>query len=313
MRILVTGGAGFIGSHLVDRLVGEGFRVAIVDNLSTGRKENLNPKAAFYNLDILHPRLAAVFEKEKPRVVFHYAAQISVQRSIRDPKGDAKVNIVGSLNVLEQCRTHKVKKIIFASTGGAIYGKARIFPTQETHRANPFSPYGVTKLAVEHYLHQYHHAYSLPSLVLRLANVYGPRQNDKGEAGVVAIFCNKLLQKKPPIIYGDGSQTRDFIFVNDVVEANIAALSANQGGIFNIGNGKETTISELLAMLKKLTKTDLETLYQPAIPGELMRSCLDYHKAKKILGWQPQYALTQGLAKTVAFYRKTAKGNERTS
>src|SRR3989344_887736 len=227
MKILVTGGAGFIGSNLVDWLIRERHLVVVVDNLSTGNKKNLNPRAKFCKMNVQSSRIGKVFKDFRPQAVFHYAAQTDVRKSWEDPLTDARDNILGSLNLLEACRNYKVKKFVFASTGGALYGEASQIPTSETYPANPISAYGAAKLSVEHYLHAYHAVYGLSVIVLRLANVYGPRQDGKGEAGVVGIFSRTLLQGKEPILYGNGTQTRDFVFVEDVVQANLLALKHN--------------------------------------------------------------------------------------
>jgi len=303
MKFLVTGGAGFIGSHLVDRLIKEGHKVAVIDNLSTGRKENLNPKAKFYKIDICSYRISQIFKKEKPEVVFHYAAQIDVRKSVKDPVEDAKINILGTLNILENCKKYNIRKVIFASTGGAIYGDADIVPTPETYPELPLSPYGIAKLTIEKHLSYYYKVFGLPYVSLRLANVYGPRQNSKGEAGVVAIFCDKMLSKKQPIINGDGKQTRDFVFVDDVVEANISALKKDKVGIFNIGTARETDVNTLFKKLRELTDSKCAKIHGPTLPGEQKRSCLDYSEAKRELGWQPKYSLDKGLKKTVEWFR----------
>lgn len=302
--ILVTGGAGFTGSHLVDRLIKEGYRVAIIDNLSTGKKENLNPKAKFYKIDICSPQISQIFKKEKPQTVFHYAAQIDVRKSVEDPIKDAKINVLGSLNILENCQKFKVKKFIFASTGGALYGEADIVPTPEIYPEWPLSPYGIEKLTVEKYLNYYYKVFRLPFVSLRLANIYGPRQNSKGEAGVVAIFCDKMLSGEQAVINGDGQQTRDFVFVDDIVEANILAMGKNKVGIFNIGTAKETSINELFDVLKKITKFNVRAIHDPAKKGEQRRSCLDFSKAKKELGWFPKYDLESGLNETFKWFKR---------
>ncbi|MDP2641146.1 MAG: NAD-dependent epimerase/dehydratase family protein [Candidatus Yanofskybacteria bacterium] len=313
MRILITGGAGFIGSHVVDLLIQKGYSVAIVDNLSTGKKRNINPRARFYKLDIKSPKLKEVFKKEKPKAVFHFAAQISVRKSTHDPIADAKENILGSLNVLENCVKHKVKKIIFTSTGGAMYGDAKVIPTPETYPTRPVSPYGVAKLTVEHYLHYYHKIYGLSYVALRLANVYGPRQDPFGEAGVVAIFTNALLIGKRPIIYGTGKQTRDFVFVGDVAEAVSKALHRKTDGIFNIGTGRETSVQELFSALKKITASKQEVRRGPDRLGEQERSCLECGEAENVLGWNPQNPLEQGLRETVDFMRIQSSSMRRES
>ena len=303
MKFLVTGGAGFIGSHLVDKLIKEGHKVVVIDNLSIGRKENLNPKAKFYKIDICSYRISQIFKKEKPEVVFHYAAQIDVRKSVKDPVEDAKINILGTLNILENCKKYNIRKVIFASTGGAIYGDADIVPTPETYPELPLSPYGIAKLTIEKHLSYYYKVFGLPYVSLRLANVYGPRQNSKGEAGVVAIFCDKMLSKKQPIINGDGKQTRDFVFVDDVVEANISALKKDKVGIFNIGTARETDVNTLFKKLRELTDSKCAKIHGPTLPGEQKRSCLDYSEAKRELGWQPKYSLDKGLKKTVEWFR----------
>ncbi len=300
---LVTGGAGFIGSHLVDTLLHKGYRVCVVDNLSTGKKKNINPRALFYKTDIQSSEISKIFKKEKPDFVFHFAAQIDVRKSVADPAKDAETNIIGSLNILENCKHHGVKKIIFASTGGAIYGEANIVPTLESYTPLPLSPYGVAKFSVEQYLQYYLKVFQLPFVVLRFANVYGPRQDSKGEAGVVAIFTGAMLSGKRPIIYGTGKQTRDFVFVDDVVEASLCALKGKQTGIFNIGTGKETTINEIFSVIKNLTKSSAKKIYGPTRSGEQQRSCLDCSLAKKEFGWRPTRTLLQGLEKTVEWFK----------
>lgn len=285
--------------------------MAIIDNLSTGKKENLNPIAKFYKIDIQNPKVSQIFNKEKPEIVFHYAAQIDVRKSVENPIEDAKINILGSLNIIQnfisinQFNQHKLasKKFIFASTGGAIYGDADIVPTPESYPELPISPYGVAKLTVEKYLNYYFKVFNLPFVSSRLANVYGPRQNSKGEAGVVAIFCDKMLSKKQPIINGDGTQTRDFIFVDDIIEASILAMESKKVGIFNIGTAKETDINMIFRKLKKLTGSKCKEIHGKAKPGEQKRSCLDFSKAKKELAWKPKYNLEEGLKKTIEWFK----------
>lgn len=303
-KVLVTGGAGFIGSHLVDRLIEENYEVVVIDDLSTGRRENLNEKAVFYNADICSSEVAQIFEREKPKIVFHYAAQISVRKSAENPLEDAQTNILGALNLLENCRRYGVRKFIFASTGGAIYGDADVIPTPEVYPEVPVSPYGIAKLTIEKYLDFYHKAFGLPSVSLRMANVYGPRQDSRGEAGVIAIFCGKMLLGKQPIINGDGNQTRDFVFVNDVIEANILAIKKNKTGIFNIGTAKETDINTIFGKLKKLAKSKCEERHGPPEMGEQKRSCLDFSKVKRELGWQPKHSLEEGLEKTLEWFKQ---------
>jgi len=301
-KCLVTGGAGFIASHLVDKLIEKRYQVAIIDNLSTGRKENINPKADFYNLDIQNYEISEIFRKVKPDIVFHYAAQIDIRKSVENPIESAKTNILGSLNVLENCRNFGTKKIVFASTGGAIYGEADIVPTSEDYIPQPVSPYGIEKLIVEHYLNFYKREYNLDYLILRFANVYGPRQNSKGEAGVIAIFCDKLLAGEQPIINGDGSQTRDFVFVKDIIEANILGIEKDQNGIFNIGTAKEININDIFAKLAKLFDLEEKGIHGLGKMGEQKRSCLDFKKAKTGFGWQPEYDIDKGLKKTKEWF-----------
>ena len=300
--ILVTGGAGFIGSHLVDRLIGKGYKVVVIDNLSTGKKENLNPKAKFYKINICSPKISQIFKKEKPQVVFHFAAQIDVRKSVEDPMTDANINILGSLNLLENCRKFKVKKFIFASTGGAIYGDADIIPTPESYPEFPLSPYGIEKLTIDKFLNYYHKVFALPYISLRLANVYGPRQNSKGEAGVIAIFCDKMISGKQPIINGSGRQTRDFVFVGDVVRAAFLAMKSKKSGIYNVGTAKETDINTIFRKLRGLLNSGCKEVHIPTKPGEQKRSCLDYGKAKRELGWQPEYGLEKGLKETAEWF-----------
>jgi len=304
-NILVTGGAGFVGSHLVDRLIKEGHQVVVVDNLSTGKKENLNKKAKFYKIDICSPKISQIFKKEKPEVVYHLAAQIDVRKSVEDPVRDADINILGSLNLIQnfirvnprlnQRKSASTnKKIIFASSG-AIYGDTNVIPTPEAHPENPETPYGIAKLAIEKYLYFYQKTLGLNYTALRLSNVYGPRQNSKGEAGVVAIFCDKMLSGKQPVIFGSGRQTRDFVFVDDVVEAALLAMQKEKRGLYNIGTVKETSINEIFKKIKKLTSSNCQEIHGPAKTGEQKRSCLDFSKAKKELNWQPKYDLEMGL------------------
>lgn len=303
MKILVTGGAGFIGSNLADSFIREGHQVTIVDNLSTGLESNVNKKAKFFKVDIRSVVMDKIFERTKPDVLCHHAAQIDVRKSTADPIFDAEVNIVGSLNLLNACVKHKVKKVIFASTGGAIYGEQDYFPADENHPADPLSPYGVAKLTIEKYLHFYRETYGIDFVSLRYANVYGPRQNPFGEAGVVAIFTERLLADKETIINGDGTQTRDFVFVDDVVESNLLALNYPKNDIFNIGTGKETDINCIFRLLKKITGSKQKEVHAPPKPGEQQRSVLDCSKAARLLKWKPKYTLQEGITKTVEFFQ----------
>ena len=305
-RILVTGGAGFIASHVADRLVAAGHEVAVVDNLSTGKREYVPAAAQFYPYDIKAPETADLIGRWRPQVIVHHAAQMSVQVSVSDPLLDARENILGSLNLLAAAARAQVEKIIFASTGGAIYGDEAPLPAREEDPTLPAAPYGIAKLAVEHYLRFFQREHGIIPLALRYANVYGPRQNGQGEAGVVAIFIEKFLAGQQPRINGDGLQTRDFVFVGDIVAANLLALEHPQPGVFNIGTGRETDILTIYLELQKLMGSPLGPAHGPAKPGEQRRSALDATRAAKELGWQPQVSLHEGLAQTVAGFREAA-------
>lgn len=304
MKVLVTGGAGFIGSHIVDRLIREGHAVVVVDNLVTGKKKNLNPEAHFYKMDVLSPKIEKIIRNEKPDLISHHAAQIDVRRSVTDPLFDAQVNILGLLNLLENAVRFGVKRVIFASSGGAIYGEQQIFPAPETHPTHPLSPYGIGKLASEHYLYYYQQVSGLSYVSLRYANVYGPRQDPFGEAGVVAIFTQKMLMGDQPIINGNGKQTRDYIAVNDVVEAHMAVLNSGIEGTFNVGTGIETSVNQLFRYLVELTGSNVKEVYGPEKRGEQTRSLLDNGKLKKVADWEPRLGLREGLEQTVAYFRQ---------
>ena len=316
MKIVVTGGAGFIGSHLVDRLIKEKQKVIIIDNLSTGNKKNFDPdyfkgansKAKFYKLDIRSSKIAEVFKKEKPQAVFHLAAQIDLKKSLEDPVDDAEINILGSLNIIENfiknlSRKNSHNKFIFASTGGAVYNDASVIPTPENYPEFSLSPYGNGKLTIDKYLDYYCQVFALPYASLRFANVYGPRQNSKGEGAVIAIFSDKMLSNGQPFINGLGKQTRDFVYVKDVVDSFLLALKKDKNGVFNIGTGKETNINTLFRKLRKLTGSKCKKIHKTESGGE-KRSCLDYSKARKELGWRPKYSLDRGLEETVEWFRE---------
>lgn len=307
MKVLVTGGAGFIASHIVDAYLIAGHKVVIVDNLTTGQEININPKAQFYKLDIRDQELLDIIRKEEIEIVSHQAAQVDIRRSVLDPGYDASVNILGSINLLEACVKTGVKHFIFASTGGAIYGEQSYFPANEEHPLNPMSPYGITKLTLEKYLYYYSNTYNLTYTALRYGNVYGPRQNPKGEAGVVAIFCEQMLAGKTPIINGDGKQTRDYIYIGDVVKANLLALENYQtvfNQAFNVGTGIETDVVAIFKTLQDELKTNYEQIHAAAKAGEQRRSVLNINKAKEKLGWQPTVDLKTGFHKTVKFYQE---------
>lgn len=303
MKILVTGGAGFIGSHVVDRLVQEGYDLVVADNLSTGKRKNINRAANFYKVDIQGSGLERVFRKERPTMVMHLAAQMDVRRSVTDPIYDAQNNIVGTLNVLAQAVKHGARKVIFASSGGAIYGEQELFPAPETHPLRPMSPYGISKLSGEQYLFYYQAMSGIQAVSLRFANVYGPRQDPEGEAGVVSIFAQKLLHGEQPIINGNGRQTRDFIFVDDVVEAHLAVMGKEVQGTYNVGTGEETTVNELFRVLADLTNPQCRELHGPAKKGEQLRSVVDATKLRRELGWDPKVSLREGLSRTLDFFR----------
>lgn len=306
MKILVTGGAGFIASHIVDSYIRDNHEVVVVDDLSFGKKEFLNPKAGFYQADIRDKdRIEEIIAREKPQVINHHAAQISVRKSVEDPLFDAQINLCGLLCLIEAGRKNGLEKVIFASSGGVVYGEAGIIPTPESYTPLlPLSPYGVAKLASEYYLYFFRKIYGISYVALRYSNVYGPRQNPHGEAGVVAIFSRKLVQNKIPVINGDGLQTRDYIYVGDVVRANQAALSFKESGSFNIGTGKETDVVALFENIGKIMKTSVQAFHGEAKKGEQKRSCLNIGLAKEVLKWSPQTDLNTGLIQTVEYFKK---------
>jgi UDP-glucose 4-epimerase len=304
MKVLVTGGAGFIGSHVADLYLANGYEVVIVDDLSTGRLSNLNPDARFYQLDIRSPRLAEVFEAERPDFVNHHAAQMDVRRSMADPFFDAEVNVLGSLNVIECAKRYGVQRIVYISTGGAVYGEPEYLPCDEGHPINPICPYGASKHTVEHYLFLYHANYGLRSTVLRYPNVYGPRQDPHGEAGVVAIFTGQMLAGQPVVINGDGEQVRDFVYVGDCARANLLALTLSpEFAIYNLGSGRGTSVNQIFAGLQQATGYERAPRYGPAKLGETRQIYLDAARARRQLGWLPITTLEQGLAQTVAYFR----------
>lgn len=302
-KSLITGGAGFIGSHICNLLIEQGHEVIIIDNLSTGSKKNLHPNAKFYEMDIQDTKISEVFESEKPDYIFHMAAQIDVRKSVENPILDAQVNILGSLNVLENAVRHNVKKIIFASTGGAIYGEAEMIPTPEGYYEKPLSPYGINKLSIEKSLFFYKQVKHLDYTILRLSNVYGPRQNSHGEAGVVAIFINKIFKKGKPVINGDGCQTRDYVFVKDVARAFINAMQETKSDIYNIGTGVETDVNQILEIIISNINIDVVKEHTDAKPGEQKRSCLNNKKALEELGWSPEYDVERGTKETVEWFK----------
>ena len=303
MKVLVTGGAGFIGSHLVDRLVLEGHEAVVVDNLATGKRRNINRAARFYKMDIQSWRLERVFRNERPNVVMHLAAQMDVRKSVEDPMFDAQVNVLGTLNVLQQAVKHGVRKVVFSSSGGAIYGEQETYPAAETHVTRPLSPYGLSKLCGEQYLSYFQRVSGLQAVSLRYANVYGPRQDPEGEAGVVAIFIQKMLNNEQAVINGNGRQTRDFVFVDDVVEANLAMMGQETQGTYNVGTGVETSINDLFRILVQHTGSTCKEVHGPAKKGEQARSVIDSMKLRQEVSWEPKADLSEGLKKTVEYFR----------
>ncbi len=304
MKILVTGGAGFIASHIVDAFIDDGHNVFVLDNLSSGFEKNVNPKADFIKADIRDKSLSDLFEKQKFDVVSHHAAQMDVRRSVADPAFDADTNIIGTINLLQSAVKCNVKKLMFASTGGAIYGEQEYFPADEKHPTAPLSPYGISKLAVEKYLFFYKTQYDLKYSILRYANIYGPRQNPYGEAGVVAIFSKKLINGEQPVINGNGKQTRDYTYVKDVVKANLLALNDTVSDIYNVGTGMETDVNELFDLINNLVDKGQEEKHGPAMRGEQMRSVITSQKLKEKFGWAPSTTIKEGLKRTVEFFKE---------
>jgi UDP-glucose 4-epimerase len=345
MRILVTGGAGFIGSHVVDAYIRAGHDVGVLDDLSRGKRENINPEASFTRMDLRSPDLKDFLAENQFDCINHHAAQIDVRLSISDPVRDAMINVVGTLNLLEAARLTGTRTIIFASTGGAIYGAQRRFPATEEHPTAPMNPYGVAKRSIEHYLEYYRQIHALRYVVLRYANVYGPRQDPQGEAGVVGIFCQQVLGRRRFVIYGDGEQTRDYVYVGDVARASVLAFEhlrkplafsvradngqraagsslppnrvnaathpGNNCGVFNIGTGVETSVNALAATLLDSIGADCPIVYQPSRPGEQLRSCIDPSKAGEVLGWSPVTPLPEGLTETFAWFRRQNESRSR--
>ncbi len=305
MRILVTGGAGFIGSHVVDAYIAAGHDVAVVDNLHTGKRKNVHPKARFYQVDIRDvDALARVFEEERPEIISHQAALANVRESMEKPAVYAEVNIIGSVHLLELARKFGTRKIIYASTGGAVYGEPLFLPATEEHPIRPLDNYGASKHAVEHYLYLYKHNYGVDYTILRYPNVYGPRQDPLGEAGVIAIFTGRMLRGEVCIINGSGEQQRDFLYVGDVAQANVLALNRGSGGIYNLGWGKGIDINTVFRKLAEVVGYHREPVYGPPKLGEVFRIYLDARKAREELEWEPKVSFEEGLARTVAYFRE---------
>lgn len=308
MKVLVTGGAGFIGSHVTDAYVGAGHEVLIVDNLCTGKRANLNPKARFFELDILDPKTAALIASEKPDVINHHAAQMDVRRSVADPKFDATVNILGTIGLLDAARQAGVKKFLFVSSGGAAYGEQQEYPAPETHPTWPVSPYGVSKRSGELYCHFFMAEYGLPFVAFRYANVYGPRQDPHGEAGVVAIFSGKMLRGEPVTVNGDGKQTRDYVYVGDVARMSLLALDNPATGPVNIGTGVETDVNVLAEHIRTAAGSASEITHGPAKSGEQRRSVVAIGRAAEVYGWKPEVSMAEGVKRTVEFFRTKQQG-----
>jgi UDP-glucose 4-epimerase len=304
MRILVTGGAGFIGSHVADACVAGGNEVMVIDDLSSGKQEQVPAAARFVLCDVTSDTAAEAVRTFRPEILIHHAAQIDVRASVADPMFDAQVNILGSIRLLEAARRNGVRKFIFASSGGAGYGEQEQFPADERHPIRPVSPYGAAKMSVELYLNYYRAQYGLDYTALRYSNVYGPRQDPHGEAGVVAIFAERLLKGQVAVVNGDGEQTRDFVYVGDVVRANLAALSRGEGLSVNIGTGVETSVNAVFRILRDLAGSRQEEIHGPGMPGEQRRSCLENRMASYELGWYPETSLEEGLARTLEFFRE---------
>lgn len=303
MNILVTGGAGFIGSQIADAYINKGHDVIIVDNMSTGVREFINPKAKFYEIDICDDKIKEVFSKHKIDLINHHAAQIDLRKSVEDPKFDINVNIAGSVNLLQNAIKSSVKKFIFASTGGAMYGEHDYFPADENHPTRPYAPYGINKMCVEKYLYYYNHVYGLDYIVLRYANVYGPRQNPHGECGVIAIFTDKISHGLQPLINGDGKQTRDYVFVSDVVKANVLAIEAKGPATYNVATTRETDVNYIFDRINHYAGTEFVEKHGPAKLGEQVRSVLSFEKISKELGWNPETDIETGLRVTTEYYK----------
>ncbi len=303
-KIIVTGGAGFIGSNIVDLLIENGYSVAVIDNLSRGKKSNINDRARFYQADIKGRKIEEILKKEKPDAICHQAAQVNVRLSLADPISDAQNNILGPINLTQAATKAKIKKIVFSSSGGAVYGDPERIPCSEESRIRPLSPYGISKRSYELYLAAFARLNSFDYTILRYSNVYGPRQDPKGEAGVVSIFTDLVLSNQTPYINGDGKQTRDFVYVKDVARANLKALGKKtKSKIFNIGTGQQTSISELFQTIKKILRSSIKAKYKKEIPGEVRDTYLDINQAKKELGWQPEYSLEKGLKETITWQK----------
>ena len=303
MKILITGGAGFIGSHIVDKYVDLGHRVEVIDDMSNGLVENMRDDVTYHEIDIRSSKVTAVFDEGTFDVVNHHAAQMDVRKSTEDPAFDADVNIIGSINLLQNCVRTNVKQFIFASTGGAIYREQDAYPADETHPANPVSPYGISKLSIEKYLHYYDVEYGLIHSILRYSNVYGPRQNPHGEAGVIAIFAKNLLLGKQVIINGDGKQTRDYVYINDIVRLNELVLAFDRCTLTNAGRGMEHDVNYLFDLLKQQMDSTMKAKHGPQVPGEQRRSSINSDRAMQLFSWKAEVDIESGISKTVDFFK----------
>lgn len=301
MKVLVTGGAGFIGSHIVDLLIDNGYEVCVIDDLCHGKIEYINKKAKFYKIDIRDKGIAEIFQKEKPEILVHEAAQIKVANSIKDPISDAEINIIGTLNLLENAKKFGVKKIVYPASA-AIFGEPAYLPIDEEHPLDMISGYGVSKHTVEHYLKVYNKLYNIEYVVLRYSNVYGPRQDSSGEGGVVAIFSENINKNQPIYVFGDGSQIRDFVFVKDVAKANLLAIESKVNGIFNVCTNEKTSINDLIEGFRKIYGNNIKVIYSEEREGDIKNSYMTYKKIKDILGWEPEYGLFEGIKETMAHY-----------
>ncbi len=312
MKILVTGGCGFIGSHIVDAYIDMGHSVVIIDNLSTGDINNLNPRAIFHEEDIRNREIEKIFEQEKFDVINHHAAQINVRTSMDNPLFDAHVNILGSLNLLHLATKYRIKRFIFASSGGAVYGEPLQFPITENFPIQPSSPYGISKTTVEKYLMLLAKLNNIDYVILRYSNVYGPRQIGKSEAGVISIFINQILNNKKCVVFGNGNQTRDYVYIDDVVNANMASL-VSASDILNIGTGIETSVNDLISILSDITKKNVDYEYGAARPGEVFRNVLDFSRAESVLHWEPKITLKKGIKKTLDYFSLRNAGTKKIS
>ena len=304
MKILVTGGAGFIGSHVTDMMIEAGHQVVVVDNLSTGRRSNLNPHAAFYEVDIRSTELEQVFMREKPEVICHHAAQTDVRRSMDDPLYDADINIIGSIKLAQLAVRYGTRKFIYISSGGAAYGEPEYLPCDEDHPIKPLCHYGASKYTFEHYLHVFNANYNLDYSVIRYPNVYGPRQDPHGEGGVIAIFTGRMVQGEEVTINGTGEQVRDYVYVTDCARSNLLLLEQSSKRVFNLGSGIGTTVNEIFQQLKNITGYSKQALYGPAKAGETFRIFLNASRAEREIGWQPTIPLEEGLKRTVAYFKE---------